>query len=588
MYNCGMQIKVLSEKVANQIAAGEVIERPASVVKELIENSIDAGASEITILLENAGRSRIGIEDNGVGIAAEDLALAIASHATSKLSTPEDLLDIKTLGFRGEALASIGSVARLSITSKVSSSMAGARIIEDGGVMDAVEPASSPNGTRIEVADLFYNVPARLKFLRNDITETKQVVGLVTRYAMAYPHIRWTYIQDGKTLFKTSGNGSKQEILHNLFGRQDASDLLPIEFADQGLVIEGFISNLQLTRSNRKDITLFINGRWVQDPTLTAAVIKAYNTLLMVGRYPVAILFITLASSQVDVNVHPSKAEVRFRNADFVFSSVQRAIKRGLLAYTPIPEINMVSLWGRQDSVYGSSNRQISPDWAMATAEKNEENELPAAKVGEQPGQEALPGQRLPLLRLIGQVASTYLIAEGPDGLYLIDQHAAHERVLFDDLMAAFNKAEIPSQTLALPLTLDLSPEKAAVMATQLTVFNELGFDLEEFGPNSFIIRAIPALFRQGDPKAAVLSVIQEFEEDETPLEAEIEARIAGRVCKRMAVKAGQILSGQEQASLLEKLENSTSPRTCPHGRPTMIHLSAALLERQFGRTGAL
>lgn len=588
MYNCGMQIKVLSEKVANQIAAGEVIERPASVVKELIENSIDAGASEITILLENAGRSRIRIEDNGAGIAAEDLALAIASHATSKLSTPEDLLDIKTLGFRGEALASIGSVARLSITSKVSSSMAGARIIEDGGVMDAVEPASSPNGTRIEVADLFYNVPARLKFLRNDITETKQVVGLVTRYAMAYPHIRWTYIQDGKTLFKTSGNGSKQEILHNLFGRQDASDLLPIEFADQGLVIEGFISNLQLTRSNRKDITLFINGRWVQDPTLTAAVIKAYNTLLMVGRYPVAILFITLASSQVDVNVHPSKAEVRFRNADFVFSSVQRAIKRGLLAYTPIPEINMVSLWGRQDSVYGSSNRQISPDWAMAAAEKNEENELPAAKVGEQPGQEALPGQRLPLLRLIGQVASTYLIAEGPDGLYLIDQHAAHERVLFDDLMAAFNKAEIPSQTLALPLTIDLSPEKAAVMATQLTVFNELGFDVEEFGPNSFIIRAIPALFRQGDPKAAVLSVIQEFEEDETPLEAEIEARIAGRVCKRMAVKAGQILSGQEQASLLEKLENSTSPRTCPHGRPTMIHLSAALLERQFGRTGAL
>ena len=583
-----MQIKVLSEKVANQIAAGEVIERPASVVKELIENSIDAGASEITILLENAGRSCIRIEDNGAGIAAEDLPLAIASHATSKLSTPEDLLDIKTLGFRGEALASIGSVARLSITSKVSSSMAGARIIEDGGVMEAVESASSPDGTRIEVADLFYNVPARLKFLRSDITETKQVIGLVTRYAMAYPHIRWTYNQDGKTLFKTSGNGSKQEILHNLFGRQDASDLLPIEFADQGLAIEGFISNLQLTRSNRKDITLFINGRWVQDPALTSAVIKAYNTLLMVGRYPVAILFITLTSSQVDVNVHPSKAEVRFRNADFVFSSVQRAIKRGLLAYTPIPEINMVSLWGRQDSVYGSNNGQISPDWAMAAAEENEENEVPAAKIGEQPGQEALPGQRLPLLRLIGQVASTYLIAEGPDGLYLIDQHAAHERVLFDDLMAAFNKAEIPSQTLALPLTIDLSPEKAAVMATQLTVFNELGFDVEEFGPSSFIIRAIPALFCQGDPKAAVLSVIQEFEEDETPLEAEIEARIAGRVCKRMAVKAGQILSGQEQASLLEKLENSTSPRTCPHGRPTMIHLSAALLERQFGRTGAL
>ncbi len=583
-----MQIKVLSEKVANQIAAGEVIERPASVVKELIENSIDAGASEINILLEDAGRSRIRIEDNGTGIAAEDLALALASHATSKLSTPEDLLDIRTLGFRGEALASIGSVARLTITSKIAGSTAGARISEDGGFVEAVEPASSPIGTCIEVADLFYNVPARLKFLRSDITETKQVVGLVTRYAMAYANIRWTYIQDGKTLFKTSGNGNKQEILHNLFGRQDASDLLQIEFADQGLLIEGFISNLQLTRSNRKDITLFINGRWVQDPALTAAVIKAYNTMLMVGRYPVAILFIHLASNQVDVNVHPSKAEVRFRNADFVFSSVQRAIRRGLLAYTPIPEINTISLWGRQGSGYSSSRQQISPDWGMAEAAIGHENEIPTAASVESPTQEYLPGERLPLLRLIGQVASTYLIAEGPDGLYLIDQHAAHERVLFDDLMTSFSQSRVSSQALAIPATIDLSPEKAAVLASQLPIFEELGFHVEEFGPSSFIIRAIPALFRQGDPKAAVLSVIQEFEEDETPLGAEIEARIAGRVCKRMAVKAGQILSGQEQASLLEKLEKSTSPRTCPHGRPTMIHLSAALLERQFGRTGAL
>jgi DNA mismatch repair protein MutL len=583
-----MPIKVLSEKVTNQIAAGEVIERPASVIKELIENSIDAGATEIRIFLEGAGRSRIQIEDNGTGIASEDLALALASHATSKLSTPEDLLDIRTLGFRGEALASIGSVARLTITTKTEESHAGARISEDGGMVDPIEPASSPIGTRIEVADLFYNVPARLKFLRSDITETKQVIGMVTRYAMAYPRIRWTYLQDGKTLFKTSGNGNRQEILHNLFGRQDASDLLPIEFSDQGLTVEGFISNLQLTRSNRKDITLFINGRWVQDPALTAAVLKAYNTMLMVGRYPVAILFISLPSNQVDVNVHPSKAEVRFRNADFVFSGLQRAIRRGLLAYTPIPEINPVSLWGRQNAAYDTPNQQISPDWALAHSKLGSNNASKTSVPLTDAAQEILPVEHLPLLRLIGQVASTYLIAEGPDGLYLIDQHAAHERVLFDDLMTAFRIASIPAQNLAVPLTLDLSPEKAAVLVTQLPIFQELGFHVEEFGPNSFIIRAIPAIFRQGDPKAAVLSVIQEFEEDETPMEAEIEARIAGRVCKRMAVKAGQILSLQEQESLLQKLELSTSPRTCPHGRPTMIHLSAALLERQFGRTGSL
>ncbi|MEA4812474.1 MAG: DNA mismatch repair endonuclease MutL [Anaerolineaceae bacterium] len=583
-----MPIRILSEKVANQIAAGEVIERPASVVKELIENSIDAGASEIKISLEQAGRSRIRIEDNGSGIPAEDLPLAVASHATSKLTVSEDLLDIKTLGFRGEALASIGSVSRLVLTSKTPDKAAGARITADGGHLEPVELASSPQGTTIEVADLFYNVPARLKFLKSDITETRQVLGLVSRYAMAYPHIRWTYKQDGKTFFKTTGNGSKKEILHTLFGSQDASNLLYIELTEPGLTIEGFISNLQLNRSNRKDITLFVNGRWVQDPALTAAVIKAYNTMLMVGRYPVAILFISMPSNQVDVNVHPSKAEVRFRNADQVFSGVQRAIRRGLLAYTPVPEINPVTLWGKPVYELPPSPRQPSPDWEMARQSGFEEKTESTPKVNESLQQAVLPGQNLPLLRLIGQVASTYLIAEGPDGLYLIDQHAAHERVLFDELMAAFKRADIPSQSLAVPETIDLSPEKAAVLATQLAVFSELGFDVEEFGPNTFLIRAIPALFKQGDPKAAVISVIQEFEEDETPLQAEIEAKIAGRVCKRMAVKAGHLLSQAEQQSLLEKLESSSSPRTCPHGRPTMIHLSAALLERQFGRTGPI
>ena len=576
-----MTIRILSETIASQIAAGEVVERPASAVKELIENAIDAGATAISVETREAGKRLIAVADNGSGIPADELPLALARHATSKLQSAEDLFAIHTLGFRGEALASIGSVARLTLTSKPEAQLAGYRIHVDGGVSGVSESVPAPTGSEVRVEDLFFNVPARMKFLKSDSTENRQITGLVTRYALAYPHIRWTLVQDQRQIFKTTGSGNQMEILQELFGAQDSKQLLPITFSDREIRVNGYVSNLSLNRSNRKDITFFVNGRWVQDAALTAAVIKAYNTLLMVGRYPVAVLFIELPAGQVDVNVHPSKAEVRFRDADQVFSALQRAIRRGLLAYSPVPEINPANLWGKQAGLDESGAGFAPSDSAGAWSD------AAMAPVNAHP-QGYLPMERLPLLRLIGQVAATYLIAEGPDGLYLIDQHAAHERVLFDQLMAQYHAAVVPTQALVQPLAVEFPAEKALTLAQQLPALRKLGFEVEDFGPNAFLVRSVPAVFAGGDPKAVLQALVEDFEENEEPLAAEIEAKIAGRVCKRLAVKAGKILSESEQKALLLNLEASQSPRTCPHGRPTMIHLSAALLERQFGRTGAI
>jgi len=585
-----MPIKILPETIASQIAAGEVVDRPASVVKELLENAIDAGARQIEIEILQAGRRLIQVTDDGSGIPAEEVGLAVCRHATSKLSSAEDLFNIHTLGFRGEALASIGSVARLTMITNTHESPVGAKLTVEGGESVNTATIAAAAGTRVSVEDLFFNLPARLKFLKSDTTENRHITGLVTRYALAYPHIRWSVTQDEKPIFQTTGSGERFEILQALFGPTEAGKLMPVNFEERNLKLEGYISSLALTRSNRRDIIMFVNGRWVQDPMLTSAVIRAYNTMLMVGRYPVAVLFINIPPELVDVNVHPAKAEVRFRDQDAVFSGVQRAIRRGLLAFTPIPDLNATRLWGRslpetEGPVWQQSG--LSVDGGQTEAAGGGEFGTGSVSMAPQP-QPPLPGSQLPLLRLVGQVASTYLIAEGPDGLYLIDQHAAHERVLFDQLMAQFNAKSIPSQALLDPVVIELTPEKAGVLEQQLEALINLGFEIEPFGPNTFVIRSVPIVVDRSDPRLAVEAVVTAFEEDETPLLAEVEARVAARVCKRMAVKAGQILSEAEQRNLLLNLESSQSPRTCPHGRPTMIHLSVNLLERQFGRQGAL
>jgi len=600
-----MPIRLLSSEVASQIAAGEVIERPASVVKELLENSLDAGARSVTITIEEAGKKLIEIADDGSGIPSDELELAVSRHATSKLVRSDDLFSISTLGFRGEALASIASVSRMTVTSRVENEMEGARLRVEGGKAGKLTRVGTTVGTTARVEDLFFNVPARLKFLKSDVTERRAIDSLVTRYALAYPDKRVKLSEGRNVTLQTSGDGDRRAILAALYGVDVAKQMLEIMSKEEGYKLTGFISPTSLTRSNRKEITFFLNGRWVHDVSLSTALLQAYHTLLMVGRYPLTALFLEIHPEEVDVNVHPAKAEVRFRNQDKVFSFVQRSARKALLAYSPIPNV-APSLWGTtrtQPSQPGevgldwkighdgqlpvnsdqlSVNRDLRLETEPQIVNRKSETLAPHASAGVVNLQSTIP-----LLRLIGQIGATYLVAEGPDGLYLVDQHAAHERVLFEKLMAQRAMKNIPSQALLTPTVVTIPPQSAQLLITQLPALQHFGFHVEEFGPNTFQVRAIPALFMGSDPSAALRALVEDFEEDESPLQNEIEKKLAARVCKRMAVKAGQALSNDEQRALLADLEACDSPRTCPHGRPTMIHLSVDLLERQFGRRGA-
>jgi DNA mismatch repair protein MutL len=591
-YNNIMSIEILPPEVASQIAAGEVVERPASVVKELIENALDAEASSISISIENAGQGLIEVADNGCGISAEELSIAVERHATSKLHLANDLFHITTLGFRGEALASIGSISRLTLVSRMQDAGQGAQLQVEGGITQTLHPVGAPVGTQVRVEHLFYNVPARLKFLKSEATERRLIDNLVTRYALAYPQVRFRLHQEGRISLQTSGKGQQREILATLYGAEVARQMLEVIYEDDPLRIRGFISPTSLTRANRREISFFVNGRPIQDASLSAALLKGYHTLLMVGRYPLAILFLEVPPESVDVNVHPTKAEVRFGEPNRIFTGLQSAVRRALLANNPVPGLDGQIRWAAP-TTWAAGQRQVDPAWnwreAATTgpnAEQFQSDGSPSILLPGYPSQSSISTQRIPLLRLVGQIANTYLVAEGPDGLYLIDQHAAHERVLFERFMAQHGE-RIPSQTLLQPVVVDLSPANSRLIADQLTFLAELGFHLEAFGPNSFLVRAIPALIASSDPASALSALVDEFEEDETPLLSEQEARIIARVCKRAAIKSGQSLSPEEQKGLLTDLEACQSPRTCPHGRPTMIHLSVDLLERQFGRKGA-
>ena len=628
-----MTIQVLADEVASQIAAGEVIERPASVVKELIENAIDAGSSNIVIHIEEAGKKLIEIIDDGCGIPADELETAVKRHATSKLRTADDLFHIRTLGFRGEALAAAGSVSRMTITTRTADSETGRRIVVDGGFVTSNKAVGAPFGTTIMIEDLFYNVPARLKFLKSDSTERNQIETLVSRYALAYPEIRWQLINDTKTTLQTTGNGNYREILTAIYGLEIAKQFIEVELEEDGLNVFGFISPVGLTRSNRKEMNYFVNGRWVQEQALNASVQRAYQTLIMVGRFPLVALFITVDPEDVDVNVHPAKAEVRFKNPDRVIGGVHRAVRRGLITQSPVPELNTPVSWPSYRPApppfdpNGQSVPTEQPLWRSAFLSAEEtapqvpssgeesvntaapvyqpfipetissgsqaraqmpdttEDQPPAAFTVPHPAESA-PAPFFPILRWIGQVGSTYIIAEGPDGLYLIDQHAAHERILYEKMLDAAANGTVVSQTLLEPAVVQLPPWQASRLEENMEVLTRLGFQIEEFGPSAFRVTAMPMLFEKGSPAAAIAAVVEDIENDEVPMAGLTSERVASYVCKRMAVKGGQTLTTEEQRALLRDLEQCRSPRTCPHGRPTMIHLSIDMLEKQFGRKG--
>jgi len=576
-----MGIRVLPPEIASQIAAGEVVERPASVVKELVENSLDAHARNIFIETVDGGRGKISVADDGNGIDPGEIGLALERHATSKLTAISDLDSLRTLGFRGEALASIAAVARLTLVSRMKAQPHGMRLTAENGRVEAPAPVGAPQGTVVTVEDLFFNVPARRKFLKNQAAERRQIDSLVARYALAYPEVRFRLSQEGRETLAGNGNGNRREVLAAMFGLDAAERMIDLSDSSiEGPVrVSGYVSPVDLSRSNRKDILIFINGRSIADPALTTAVVQAYHTLLMVGRYPFGAVFVEMPPEEVDVNVHPAKAEVRFRDPSAVFSALQRAVRQALKVRPTVPGARA---WEGAPSTGFAAGRGIPPEpgWMLDHQPGGTATDTAVSIPQTAPMDGA---ERIPLLRAVGQIGAAYLVAEGPDGLYLIDQHAAHERVLYEAMRREQPGLHV-SQRLLSPEVVELSTGQASALEGQLSILARIGFDVEPFGGSAFRVRAVPQLLGALKPEDALLAAVEDFEEDETPLAAEAEARLIARVCKRAAVKAGQALGPEEQAALIRALEECSSPRTCPHGRPTMIHLPMDLLARRFGR----
>jgi DNA mismatch repair protein MutL len=593
-----MPIRVLPEDVASQIAAGEVVERPSSVVKELVENSIDAGARDVRVETRAGGKQFIRVTDDGCGVPAAEAEVAFHRHSTSKLATVDDLARITTLGFRGEALASIAAVSRVTFVTRAAGEPVGTLLRLEGGRVVTRQESGRPPGTAVTVKDLFFNVPARRKFLRTDRTERRHIDAWLTRYAMAYPGLRFTLSHGGKVVFQSPGLGADRlrDVLVAVYGLEIGAALLEIEIEIEiapdaqrpapSIQVAGFVSPLSLHRANRSYITLFVNGRWIQDARLTYAVVQAYHTLLPTGRYPLAVVMVRVPPADVDVNVHPAKSEVRFRDGDAVFRAVQKAVRRTLLERSPVPIVaRPPTTWTGSPAQWRDEHRErlagLRPQQA---GEQLRFEEQPAGIAAFGEGMLVPAAERLPPLRVVGQVGTTYIVAEGPEGIYLIDQHAAHERVLFERLLAERERAGVASQELLEPQSVELPPEVASLLEEHLETLGRLGFQVEPFGGMAVLVRALPAIVAETDPRQVLEDVAATLEAGDVPLAGTVEEAVARQVCKRAAIKAGQVMAQAEMEELIRALEQCASPRTCPHGRPTMIHLSVEQLAREFGR----
>jgi DNA mismatch repair protein MutL len=577
-----MQISVLSQEVASRIAAGEVIERPASVVKELLENSVDAGATDIRVEVREGGRRLVRIVDDGQGIPQEQVELAFRRYATSKLRSIEDLAHISTLGFRGEALRSIAAVSQLTIVTRAAGEEAGTLLRLEGGQVVRRESKGTTKGTTLMVQNLFYNTPARLKFMRSPATEGRHIRELVSCYAMAYPGLRLTLLEEGRSVLQSKGSGNLYDVLVDVYGPEVAQQMLEIKAASEAtgpVKVTGFVSDPLLNRAGSRDLTILVNGRRVRDRLISHAVTEAYHGLLPKGRYPIVVLSVVLPGDQIDINVHPAKSEVRFRDPGSVYSSVQRAVRHTLSQMASVLGTSASLTW---EHVVEDRRRQLS-DMAGFAAMRPGELAFEVQRTA-QPltTTQAATSGKLPILRVLGQLGRTYIIAEGPTGLYLIDQHAAHERVLYERFEAERAAASIVSQTLVSPVVIEMGPRQAALDDGRLLKLRALGFDIERFGSGTYLLRGVPAALQAGDVAKSVTDIIESAEraDGSRPWDEEMAISLA---CHG-AIRSGQTLGTDEMQALVVQLEQTSLPRTCPHGRPTMLHVSAERLEREFGR----
>ncbi|MSR65699.1 MAG: DNA mismatch repair endonuclease MutL [Verrucomicrobiae bacterium] len=592
------RIRLLSENVANQIAAGEVVERPASVVKELLENSLDAGSTRIEIEVSNGGRSLIRVNDNGCGMSKDDALLSLERHATSKISVAEDLDTIATLGFRGEAIPSIAAVCRFHMITREHDAGTGTAIHISGGKLHEVKEVGAPAGTTIEVRNLFFNLPARRKFLRSPPTEMAHINHIVTLHALAHPQVSFWLKQDDHIVFDVAPCKNLLDRIRELYGAQLCQELLPVQHQAVGVKISGFIGKPGVSRADRSQQHTFVNGRPVDSKTINFGLFEGYHTALMRGRYPVAFVFVEVDPGEVDVNIHPAKREVRFRDDREVRAVVVEAVRRAIEpAQVGAPKELRIEDGGSKMGVPTVASTLIEVSQPVIPPSQSSSPQtaslFPTSILHPPPSTPKLSTQHSALsttssafdLRLLGVIGDLYVIAESKEGLVLVDQHAAHERVLFEQMLKRNDSQPVPSQKLLMPETIETDHRDAAFLRENLETLQHMGIGIHEFGDRTFAIDALPPFFKKGNFRQLFRNIVDELREAgrDVPRGRLSEQMVATTVC-RHAVKANDPLKTEELIRLLGDLQRCDLPYTCPHGRPTMIQLSYTELEKKFGR----
>lgn len=572
------KIKVMSESLAIKIAAGEVIERPASVVKELVENSIDAKATDISVYIQDGGRKLIKVVDNGEGMTRDDAVVAFQRHATSKLLKEEDLYCISTMGFRGEALPSIASVSETVLTTKVSGEIAGTMVKIKGGSREEVRDAGCDYGATIEVRDIFFNTPARLKFMRSVATETGHISDTVIRLALAHPSVRFRlYNNNNVPMLETSAKADLKTRIADIFGRDFLNGIIPVESGDGVLKLHGFIAKPEEAYSSTKGLFIYVNNRWIRDRGINHAIANGYRNCLGQGKYPFVVLFIAAAPSHVDVNVHPTKSEVRFKNPKDVYELVRRAIE-SVLASSRIPSEIKTSddsfLKTYKAEMFKSEVREYATVYGSANQSVEEDLQPPF--------QSSFFGE----FEIIGQLWQEYLLCEREGEFYIIDQHAAAERIAFEKLKKDYYaNRRMPGQMLLMPQKIELSMQEKEAIEGSMEAIAELGFDIEPFGGNTFIIRAVPDILSGIDCRGLIKELIDELASVE--ISCKIEGRldeILMRVACHSAIRGKRQLSKDEANALLKRLVQVDFSGNCPHGRPVIKAISRIEIEKMFKR----
>ena len=623
-----MSIHVLDQSTINQIAAGEVVDRPSSVVKELVENAIDAGSSAITVEIKDGGISFIRITDNGCGIEKNDVKVAFLRHSTSKIKDATDLVTISSLGFRGEALSSISAVAQVELITKTKDSLCGIRYEISGGEEKAFEEIGAPDGTTFIVRNLFYNTPARRKFLKTAGTEGGYISSLMEQLAMSHPDISFRFIQNGQPKLHTTGNNNLKDVIYTIYGREITQNLLEINHKSEYFTISGFIAKPVVSRSNRNFENYYINGRYIKSPIIMKAIESAYDPFMMQHKYPFTAFHIKIEANQLDVNVHPSKMELRFSDGQGIFDAVSKSITDALThrelvpnigletvrtapvapktIVTPVksevetkPEVKTETKPEVKPEIKPEVKPEVKPEIKLEVKPapvkapepfetKRLEQYTPSKPVYKQlqlfDEPKLLQEEHKKDIKIVGQVFDTYWIIQFENNMYIVDQHAAHEKVLFEEFSKRYDERKISTQLISPPEIVELTQREETILVENMDYFADYGFELEEFGDGAYAIRGIPADFRNANTKELLLEILDSMTDDSFKKTPEsIKDKIATMSCKA-AVKGNNRISMHEAEELLNKLMNLDNPYNCPHGRPTMIIMSKYELEKKFKR----